>query len=108
MELKLNMFRRPFKPGDLVVFRRNKQTTHPGRRAREVQATTHGDNYSYFIEKSWIVVEVLSDGKLLLQTRRGKTHVVGADDSNLRHATLWDRLRYRSRFAQLQSVDRAK
>jgi hypothetical protein len=101
------MWRRPFKPGDLVVFRRQKHTSHPGRRAQEVEATAHGECYSYFIDKSWIVVAVLADGRLRLQTRRGKVHVVSADDPNLRHATLWDRVRYRARFAQLRPPDRA-
>jgi hypothetical protein len=97
------MWRRTFKPGDLVVFRRRKDTTHPGRRAQDVQATPHGDLYSYFVEKAWIVESVLADGQLLLKTRRGKTHVVDPGDPNLRHANLWDRLRYRLRFAELRS-----
>jgi hypothetical protein len=101
------MWRRPFKPGDLVVFRRRKHTTHPGRRAQDVEASAHGDYYNYFIDKFWIVVDELADGKLRLQTRRGKVHVVSADDPNLRHATLWDRIRYRTRFMQLQPPDQA-
>ena len=47
---------------------------------------------------------VQDDGKLLLKTRRGKTHVVEPSDPNLRHATLWDRLRYRTRFAELRET----
>jgi hypothetical protein len=43
----------------------------------------------------------MADGKLLLKTRRGKTHVIAANDPNLRHATLWDRIRYRAHFHQL-------
>src|SRR5262245_58381073 len=96
------MWRRPFKSGDFVVFRRQKQTTHPGRRAREIEATAHGDLYSYFVEKSWIVKDVQPDGRLLLMTRRGKTHLVDPADPNLRHANLWDWLRYRRRFAELR------
>ncbi len=96
------MWRRPFKAGDLVVFRRRKHTTHPGRRVQDVEATAHGDLYSYFVEKSWIVERVQADEKLLLKTRRGKTHVVDPVDANLRHASLWDRLRYRTRFAELR------
>jgi len=102
------MWRRPFRPGDFVVFRRTKHTTHPGRRAQDVEATLHGDYYDYFIEKIWIVVDVESDGTLLVKTPRGKTHVVRQDDPNLRHPTLWDRLRYRARFAQLQADARPK
>jgi hypothetical protein len=100
------MWRRPFKPGDLVVFRRHKHTTHPGRRAQDVEATAHGDSYSYFVEKSWIVERVQEDGRLLLKTRRGKTHDVDPSDANLRHATLFDRLRYRKRFAELRAAER--
>ena len=101
------MWQRSFKAGDLVVFRRQKHTTHPGRRAQAVEATAHGDFYDYFVEKSWIVDNVQSDGRLLLKTRRGKTHVVDPGDENLRHATLWDRLRYRRRFAELRTGERA-
>ena len=100
------MWRRPFKPGDLVVFRRRKHTAHPGRRAQDVEAAAHGELYSYYVEKSWIVESVQEDGKLLLKTRRGKTHLVEPGDPNLRHATLWDRLRYRTRFAELRGSAR--
>jgi len=105
--LEPSMWRRPFRAGDFVVFRRIKHTTHPGRRAQDIEATPHGDLYNYFIEKSWIVQQVQIDGRLLLKTRRGKSHVVDPRDSNLRHATLWDRLRYRTRFAELRTGDRA-
>jgi hypothetical protein len=88
------------------VFRRMKHTTRPGRRARDVHATENGDYYDYFIDKFWIVTDVLADGRLMLQTRRGKTHVVEANDFNLRHASIWDRLRYRSRFVQLKADER--
>lgn len=100
------MWLRSFQPGDWVVFRRIKHTTHPGPRARDIHATEHGDNYSYIVDKFWIVDEVLADGRLILRTRRGKTHTVRADDPNLRSATLWERLRYRARFVELKSTDR--
>jgi len=95
------MARRQFKSGDWVVFRRTKHTTRPGQRAQIVHPTAHGDQYNYIVDKFWVVAAVQPDGQLLLQTRRGKTHVVDADDPNLRHATWWDRIRYRARFAQL-------
>lgn len=98
------MWHRPFKPGDLVVFRRRKHTPHPGRRAQDIEATPHGELYSYFVEKSWIVERIEPDGRLLLRTRRGKTHLVDPADPDLRRATLWDRLRYRRRFAELRSA----
>jgi hypothetical protein len=97
------MWTRQYKPGDFVVVRRIKHSTHPGRRAQDVDAAPRGDLYNYFVEKSWIVERVQEDGTLLLKTRRGKTHVVEPSDPNLRHATLWDRIRYRKRFAELRA-----
>ncbi len=92
---------REFRQGDWVVVRRRKHTTHPGRHARDIFATANGDEYDYFVDKFWIVAEVLPEGQLRLQTRRGKTHIIDANDANLRPASLWDRLRYRGRFTQL-------
>ena len=92
---------RAFRTGDCVVFRKWKQTPHPGRRARGVYPTPNGDNYVYFVEKVWVVTGVTDEGRLVLQTRRGKTHEVASDDPNLRHATLLDRIRYRARMSQL-------
>lgn len=98
---------REFRPGDWVVFRRLKHTTHPGHRAQLVHATANGDAYNYVVDKFWVVAAVQPDHRLLLQTRRGKTHVVDADDPNLRHASLWDRIRYRARFTQLPPAAQA-
>ena len=98
------MFRRRFRKGDWVVYRRLKYTNHPGRRAHDIYASENGDAYDYFVDKFWVVDDVLADGNLLLRTRRGKTHVVGNQDLNLRHATLWDRIRNRRRFIELQAT----
>lgn len=98
---------RQFKPGDRVIYRKSKRTTHPGRRAQGVRASVKGDDYYYFVEKVWVVRQVRASGQLLLETRRGKTHVIDQSDPNLRHPTLWQRLRDRSRFAQLSRPDSA-
>jgi hypothetical protein len=50
---------------------------------------------------------VQEDGTLLLKTRRGKTHIFDPSDLNLRHATIWDRIRYRRRFAELRAANDA-
>jgi hypothetical protein len=99
-----DMFRREFRKGDWVVYRKLKFTTHPGNRAHGVEASVHGDDYSYFVDKYWIVAEVLVDHKLLLKTRRKKTHIVDDSDLNLRRASMWDRLWYRRRFIDLQRL----
>jgi len=101
------MLWRSFQPGDRVVYRKPKHTTHPGRRAKEIQPTPKGDYYAYVVDKFWIVRKVLANGSLLLETRRGKTHVVDANDPNLRRSTMLDRIRYRSRLAQFRQGNSA-
>jgi len=99
------MSQRTFKRGDWVVFRRRKYTTHPGPRARDVEAAEKGEFYRYVVDKFWVVLDVMADGHLLLKTRRGKRHKVDSNDPELRRANLWDRIRYRSRFDQLRPTD---
>jgi len=90
-----------YKPGDPVVYRMQKQSTHPGRRAKNVRPSPHGETYDYLVDKFWIVAEVRQDNKLLVKTRRGKEHLVDASDPNLRRPRWWERLVYRRRFPRL-------
>lgn len=90
--------RSSFNSGDPVIYRVCKRSTHPGRRAQEIIPASKGDDYSYQVDKFWIVSEIRSDGKLLLRTRRGKAHLVNPDDPMLRHAHWWERWLYRKRF----------
>ena len=83
--------------GDFVVYRKTKYSEHPGTRAKQVRPSAGGEDYTYLIDKFWIVTEIRDDGKLLLETRRGKQHVVDVDDANLRLTTIWDRMWNRSR-----------
>lgn len=92
------MPQRPFKRGDRVVYCRMKHKTHPSRRARGIHPALHGDNYTYYIEKFWVVSDVLANGRLLLKTPRGKKHVIDANDPKLRYASWIERIRYRQRF----------
>lgn len=101
------MLERSFKPGDKVVYRKRKHTTHPGRRAKQVQPAAKGDYYAYVVDKFWMVRKVLDNGRLLLETRRGKTHEINPCDPNLRRATLWDRIRYPARLAELEQLESA-
>lgn len=88
-----------FHAGDWVVYRKTKFSTHPGPRAQNVNPAQRGDLYAYTVDKFWVVVDVLSNGQLILQTRRGKEHIIRADDPNLHRARWWERLLYRRRFA---------
>ncbi len=81
-----------FRVGDRVVFTRDKHTTKPGPRAKNVIATPHGEMYEYQVDKYWLVVGVEADGQVVLKTRRGKHHTFPASDPRLRKASLWERM----------------
>jgi hypothetical protein len=85
-------------PGDVVVYRKQKISFHPGPHAKEIQPAVHGDTYSYLVEKFWRVEAVLPDEKLVVRTRRGKQHTVAATDPFLRRAYWWEWLLFRRRF----------
>ncbi len=80
-----------YRVNDRVVYTRDKYTTCPGPRAKNITATPNGESYSYQVDKFWVVKQVLADGRLLLVTRRGKEHVVRQDDPRLRKASLIER-----------------
>ncbi len=98
--------RNQFSPGDQVVYRKLKHSVAPGPRARDVDPAPHGEEYSYRVDKFWIVVETQADNHVLLETRRGKQHGVDCTDPNLRHAHWWERLLYRGRFPNNAACDR--
>ncbi len=90
-----------YQPADLVVYRMQKYSPHPGPRATEISPAPKGESYAYMVDKFWIVAEVRGDNKLLLKMRRGKEHLVDADDPRLRRARWWEKLIYRNKFPQL-------
>ena len=90
--------------GSWVVYRKPKQSPTPGPRAKAVSPAAHGDNYSYYVEKFWVVTDLLPDGRLRLRTRKGKSHVVSPGDLNLRPAHWWERWLYRSRFRDAEQT----
>lgn len=96
-----------FKPGDWVIYRKQKVSVSPGPRAQETNPAEKGENYSYVVEKYWIVDEVLEDGSLRLKTRRGKEHIVESNDPHLRKAGWWERLFLFARFRSVEASARA-
>lgn len=98
------MIDREIQAGDWVIYRKTKFSTHPGPRAQDVTPAPNGDEYSYCVDKFWVVIDARQDGTLLLRTRRGKEHVVRPDDPNLRKANWWERWRHRERFAWADEV----
>lgn len=91
-----------FRVGDRVVFTRDKHTTKPGPRAKNVVATPHGEMYEYQVDKYWLVIGVEADGQLVLKTRRGKHHTFPASEPRLRKASFWERLFKAKLFPTLQ------
>lgn len=92
-----------FRPGDWVVYHKTKHSVCPGPRAVAVTPSQCGDTYSYVVEKFWVVAEV-NDDRVVLRTRRGKQHIVPANDPNLERPGWFKRWLYRRRF---QSVAEA-
>ena len=86
-----------YQPGDFVIFCKTKHSVHPGPRAKEVDPAPHGEEYTYQVDKYWLVNEVRGN-IVVMVTRRGKTHEIPSDHPSLRHANWWERLFYRSRF----------
>lgn len=93
-----------FKAGDVVVYVRQKSSTSPGPRAREVRAAPTGENYSYLVDKFWIVRDVSDNGDLVLLTRTGKEHVIPQDDPHLRRPSIWQRIFMRHKFPRRDQV----
>jgi hypothetical protein len=92
-----------FQPGDWVIYRKRKHSSHPGPRAKDVDPAPRGEDYSYHVDKFWTIVAVEPDGKMVARTRRGKEHVLEPDDPSLRKARWWERLLWRSRFLKLDA-----
>jgi hypothetical protein len=84
--------KRRFQVGDKVVYTREKYTSRPGPRAKNVFPAPNGESYHYEVEKYWCVAEVRSSGQLLLETRRGKQHLIDSDDPRLRKASWSERI----------------
>lgn len=96
------MGRGQFKPGDWVIYRKQKVSTSPGPRAKQTSPAPKGETYSYIVEKYWTVKDVLGEGQICLSTRRGKQHNVAQDDPHLRKANWWERWLFRARFPSVE------
>ena len=95
-----------FHPGDWVIYRKSKYSDQPGPRAQNVSPAQHGDKYAYTVDKYWIVTDIRDDGRLVLHTRRGKEHLLRADDPDLHLARWWERLIYRTRFTSIMENEK--
>ena len=89
-------------PGDWAVYRKSKRSTSPGPRAAHVVASSKGEEYTYVVDKFWVVQDLLPEDRLLLRTAKGKTHVIDSSDPNLRRASWLQRLVWRHRFHEVE------
>jgi len=90
-----------YEVGDHVVYRKHKASPCPGPRARDVRPSSCGEDYTYLVNKFWIVSAVPDGETVEVMTRTGKVHYLRADDPNLRGATVLEELLFRERFPQL-------
>jgi hypothetical protein len=88
----------PFRPGDLVIYRKQKVSAHPGPHARDIHPAPNGDTYTYCVPKFYRVVAVQPDDRIVVHTRRGRQHMLAASDPGLRRAHWWERLLFAARF----------
>lgn len=94
-----------YTPGTPVVYLKTKRSPNPGPRAAHVQPTPHGEEYVYVVDKFWVVTEVRDEGQLVLRTRRGKQHIVAADDPQLRPMRWWEKLLWQHKIPPTGSID---
>jgi hypothetical protein len=87
-----------FKPGDFVIYRKQKFSVHPSPRAKDIHPAPYGDFYSYEVNKFWMVVAVEPNNEITVCTRRAKRLTLNADDPGLRRAHWWERFIFRNRF----------
>lgn len=90
-----------FHRGELVVYRMQKYSSHPGPRAANVEPEPQGERYVYHVDKYWVVADVAADGSVLVLTRTGKQRRLPPGDSRLRAARWWERWLLRGRFPSL-------
>ncbi|MBD3671966.1 MAG: hypothetical protein HUJ26_00445 [Planctomycetaceae bacterium] len=90
--------------GDWVIYRKQKRSTSPGPRAEAMHPDQHGEEYTYIVEKYWIVEDINPEGKLILITRRGKRHLISQDDPRLRKPGLIERWLLAGRFRDVEKA----
>lgn len=93
-----------FVPGDPVIFRVAKVSQRPGPRAQIVYASPSGEDYTYTVDKYWVVQEVRNGNTLVLRTRRGKVRELPANSPDLRAPWFWERWFFSHRFPRLDEL----
>lgn len=100
----MSLDRPEFHRGDLVVYRMQKYTSHPGPRAEQVEPEPQGERYLYHVDKYWVVADVATDGSIVVLTRTGKQRRLEGGDTRLRPARWWERWLLRGRFPRMADL----
>jgi hypothetical protein len=103
MALLLSRLTKSFRPGDRVIFSLRRHGARPAVGARDVRPEPNGEAYWYVVDKLWVVTETRGD-YVVVQTDRGRIHILDAADSRLRRAPWWQRLIFRHRFPKPQPI----
>jgi hypothetical protein len=96
--------RNKYEVGDFVIYHKPKSSPTPGPRAKNVQPAEHGDNYSYIVDKFWVISRILDEETIEARTRTGKAHRIKVDDPLLRKANLKEKLLLKERFPDLDDL----
>ena|SRR6516165_5509422 len=89
---------RQIRPGDCVIYHKQKLSSHPGPHAQDIRPAPNGDTYSYSVLKFYRVVAVQPDQTIVVCTRRGRRRTLAIADAAMRLAHWWERLLFASRF----------
>jgi len=98
---------RHYDVGDLVVYRKQKRSTAPGPRAKNIQPASHGDEYGYSVDKYWRVAAVNTDGTIEVVTRKAKRHSLQMQDECMRPAYWWEIFFLSGRFPTIEATKNA-
>ena len=90
--------------GDVIVYKKQKASIHPGMRAYSIKASKQGDLYTYFVDKYWAVADIIGNGQIVAVTRTNKQHYITPGDPNIRKANLIDNLRFCERCQELRDI----
>ena len=87
--------------GDKVVYRMQKTSNLPGKRAYKITPSEHGEGYTYFVDKFWVVASSENETQVRVKTRTNKQRTLPARDPNLRKPTLLEILFYKEKFPEI-------
>lgn len=90
--------------GDWVIYRKQKRSSSPGPRAESMHPDQSGEEYTYIVEKYWIVADINAEKELILITRRGKLHTIPPDDPRLRKPGIIERWLLKGRFREVEKA----